>query len=317
MPVLKRQKGQNSVGELEEKITNGTASQKEKEDFRRFERIAQPLFALINKLERYGINLKDSPGVRVWRIKNRGDSASIAKLKWKGLNRKLEILLDLERQDRKTLPNEMLSEFALVEIPDNLPINKAPSFVYYKLANRLQKRLQESFKRKRNISAIHDSEMDYNDENYNALSEQGLAPVAKKSKKNKSSSYFLYYTYNNKEYMLIDDIAENLYLSSQTLRNWEKKGLVSFERIPYKALTGERKLRAIQTEKAPLFLDKLSKIKAEMNKLKKIEVPTGYLSTEEACRKLGICKRTLQRWTKAGKIPRPLKKQGRCFYKII
>ena len=54
MPVLKRQKGQISIGELEEKIANGTASRKEQEEFKEFEQAVQPLISNFRKIENSG-----------------------------------------------------------------------------------------------------------------------------------------------------------------------------------------------------------------------------------------------------------------------
>jgi len=294
MPVLKRQKGQINIGELEEKILSGTASQKEQEEFRRFEHTIQPLLNLISKMENYWRSFEDSSGVRVWKIRHRGDSASIKKLKWNRLFRKLNLSLRLERENNIILNNEILSEFAFVEIPNNLPINKAPAFVYYKLANRFQKRLQKDFKYRRYISLMSDPET---------------------AKEYKINSYPAYFIYDNKKYILINQIAEILHCSPQTLRNWEKKGLITFERIPYKSLIGKRQLRGIRIENAPLFLKKFREIKT-INNFKTAKVPVGYLSTKEVCRKLGICRRTLLRWQKAKKIPQPIKRRNRCLYKI-
>jgi len=324
MPVLKKQKGQMSIGELQQKIENGTASQKEQKQFRNLEEAIQPLLNLINKVESYGKNLKESPGVRVWRIVRKGDSKCIAGLKWRKLSRKLEVSLDIEGEDKRILPNEMLSEFTHVEIPKSLPINRAPGFVFRKLDNCLQQRLKENYKHRRSLLSMENLDMDYEYKTY-ASPEQALGPKLWDSqtqqdvgyyKNKKAKPYSPYLIHNSREYMLIDEIAESFYITSQTLRNWEKKGLISFERIPRKTSQGERQLRAIQIENLPPFLNRLSEIKAMMNSPKKIKVPVGYLPTEEACKKLGKCRRTLQRWAKAGKIPQPLKKQGRCFYKI-
>jgi hypothetical protein len=295
MPVLKRQKGQIGIGELEEKILNGTASQKEQEEFKRFEQAIQPFLNRFSKIESRWKNFENSPGVRIWKIKHHGDSTLIKELKWGRLFGKLNLSLRLEGEGYIVLENEALTEFAFIDIPNNLPVDKLPSFVYYKIANRFQERLRKNFEDRKYVSLTEDPE---------------------RAKEYEINSYPAYFNYGNKEYVLIDQIAESLCCSSQTLRNWEKKGFIVFERIPYRSLIGKTQLRGIQMKNVPLFLSKLKEIKTNIHNPKIAKVPPGYFSTKEACKKLGICRRTLLRRQKANKIPKPIKRQGRSFYKI-
>ena len=225
-----------------------------------------------------------------------GDSIALKKLKWNKVIRGIKLLFRLEGEDNIISHNAMvLQEFAFVAIPDELGIKRIPGFVYYKLATRLQKQLQKKFKDKRFVQLSDDPE---------------------KLKKYKNNLYPAYFSYDNKAYWLIDQIAESFGCSSQTLRNWEKREFIAFERLPYKSLTRKEQLRAIKLEDVPLFLDKLREIKTNINNSKTPETPVGYFSTKEACRKLGVSRRTLLRWQKAKTIPKPIKKRNRCFYKI-
>lgn len=113
-----------------------------------------------------------------------------------------------------------------------------------------------------------------------------------------------------KRYILIEGIAEAVGLSAETLRNWERKGKISFEKITHhSSMKKATYLRGVLYDDVPRFIEKMRQIQ-EQDK-----PPIGYVSSKEACEKLDIHHTTLKRRRDAGKYEH-IKIGNRFFYKI-
>jgi len=171
------------------------------------------------------------------------------------------------------------------------PVSKIPRLVYWELVKRMTDRLPEANKRRMEVH------FDENFKNYaSSLDPRELNPQCM--------------LFGDKFYILIDGIAEDVDVSSQTLRNWEKAGKIKFEHIPYKSMVKRIPfLRGVPYDDLSHFLEQIRKIQAQ--KLP----PDGYVISDEACKRLGIHHTTLARWREAGKVKYE-RRGNKCFYKV-
>lgn len=171
------------------------------------------------------------------------------------------------------------------------PVSEVPRLVYWELVKRMTDRLPEA-NRKKLAVRFEDDFQDYDA----TVDSRELNPQC--------------IVFDNQFYILIDGIAEDVGLSSQTLRNWEKQERVKFVHIPYKSIVKRIPfLRGVPYDGLSAFIEQISKIKQELTP------SVGYLSTQEALKKLGIHHTTLARRRDSGKIEYQ-HKGNKYFYKV-
>jgi len=100
---------------------------------------------------------------------------------------------------------------------------------------------------------------------------------------------------NAKQHFLVEEAADWLGLSAQTLRNWDKEGLF----VPEKKIIGNTEYRIYKYTDMKL----LRKIKAEKEQ-KRGGVKEGLVSIGKLAKLLGISSKTLERKEKEGVIPK-------------
>ena len=170
------------------------------------------------------------------------------------------------------------------------PVSKIPRLVYWELVKRMTDRLPEANKRRLEV---------HFDENF-----QGYQSSVDPRELNPQCMLF-----GGEFYILIDGIAEDVGVSSQTLRNWEKKGLVRFTHVPYKSIVKRIPfLRGVPYDDLSHFLEQIRQIQLA-------RFPSsGYVPSDEACKKLNIHHTTLKRWRDSGKVKYE-HKGNKFFYK--
>ncbi len=174
---------------------------------------------------------------------------------------------------------------------EHTPSNKFPVIVLWKLYGETKKSLREANMHKvishiEDWDDVGDSINDFSTMTAHEMHSQG------------------------KWYILIEGIANEVGLSAETLRNWERKGKISCERIyhhsPLKKVTY---LRGVPRDNVHRFIAEIRKIQEQE------KPPVGFLSAKEACKKIGIHRETLQIHREAGKYEY-VKIGNAFFYKV-
>lgn len=227
---------------------------------------------------------------------------------WYRLIKHFQVLLSREKEhDHVSLEvvlNDIASEICiLIREDENIGAvlaNRLPNVIFWRLVGRAGKRLRETNKNEVNIytdniemfeNIQYRKGMGYRD-NFVDITE-------------KTNPHYMFF--KNRWYSLIDGIAEQVGLSSQTLRNWEEKKYISFVRLDYKSsIKRIPYLRGVLVDDIPEFVKKIEELK---------NPPVGFSNTEDTLKKLEICHTTLERHRKSGKIL--FKKwKNKYFYKV-
>lgn len=258
-------------------------------------------------IENLGKKVFNHPASQIWRIVEMGLSPKETLIKkWYPLLRRFRILLKREGYDGDSLEvfSDIQSELCiLVKEDKNIGMvlaNKLPSVLFWKLEKKSGKRLREANKNEVNIYT-DDVEMF---ENIQVRRDMGYRDdfVDISQKANPHCIFF-----ENKWYVLIDGIAEQVGLSSETLRNWEKSGDIRFEHLNYKS--GVKKipfLRGVMIDNVQDFIKRVKELE---------NPPVGFLNAKDALKKLEIHHTALKRRRESGKIPFR-KWKNKYFYQV-
>jgi len=248
-------------------------------------------------VEELGRKVFNHPASQIWRIVENGLSPKETFIKtWIKLLKHFRVLLKREgysgRVSFEVVFSDIHSEICILIKEDKnigmISANRLPSVLFWKLVTKAGKRLREINKNDMHIYT-DDVEMF---ENIQVRKDTGLMDdfVDIRGGTNPQSIFF-----ENKWYMLIDGIAEQVGLSSETLRNWEKGGDIKFEHLNYKSRVKKIPfLRGVLIDNVQDFIKRVRELK---------NPPVGFLNTKDTLKKLGIHHSTLKRWRESGKIP--------------
>lgn len=228
--------------------------------------------------------------------------------KWYRLLNHFRVLLKREGEynqvSLEVIFNDITSEISVLITEDKnvgmVLANRLPNVIFWKLVKKAGKRLREVNKNKVNVYTDNVEMF----ENIQYRKDRGygdnFAEISEKANPH-------YMFFENRWYSLIDGIAERVGLSSQTLRNWEKKKYISFTYLDYKSSIKKIPyLRGVLVDDIPDFVKKIEELK---------NPPVGFLDTRDTLKKLEICHTTLARRRKARKIPFR-KWKNKYFYKV-
>lgn len=247
-------------------------------------------------IENLGKKVFNHPSSQIWRVAEMGLSPKETVIKrWYPLLKRFQFLLKKEGYDNSSFEvvySDIQSEMCILLKEDKnigrVLANKLPSVMFWKLEKKSGERLREVNKNEVNLYT-GDVEMF---ENIQVRKDMGFRDdfIDETQKANPHSIFF-----ENQWYMLIDGIAEQVGLSSETLRNWEKEGDIRFEHINYKSRVKKIPfLRGVLIDNVQDFIKRVKELK---------NPPVGFLNTRDTLKKLEIHHTTLKRRRESGKIP--------------
>lgn len=316
MTVLKPTK--NSISEIKKRVEAGIASVEEQRDFEKIEQMSKKLSDLsLSGLKKMLRALDDHTTTQIlYIIQGKVQlKDSPLKRKWSGI---IRILINYEKISSgfsgKNLEQDIYGDFyravreLYTEELAKVPMNEIPGMFYKKLRLKWIKQYKEEIERRKNVIPATNKDLEL----LSHFQKDGhLSP----ENRQRLFGYFQpmeYIRLGDEEYGLLKDIADRLGVSEQTIRNYEKRGLIKqFQRKPHSGEFGITELRVIPPKDIDRVVEEIRPF-VELAELP----PEGYMTTEEFCRVYNIHRSAISRWRKKGKATF-VKRGRRHFYKKL
>src|SRR3989344_3292587 len=218
---------------------------------------------------------------------------SFIKKRWRPMVTLFEKILKMESESIEFVYNELHEEICIFinekmqsESFKMTPVKKVPGLVYWALAKKADERLRQINRKRVKVVFNNDFQEDgidnmFNDDFQGDEIDRWKNKYGIQEDPKMLNAHCM--SFGGKFYILIDGIAEDVGLSSQTLRNWEKKKLITFTHIPYRSMVKKISfLRGVPYDDESTFIEQVRKI----NQKKYPSI--GYITTKEALKKLKI-----------------------------